>query len=319
MEFEEGLAAIKLLSVRGVGRVTANRVLRAIGEAAVRLSDIQMERVDSREISPFLSKDQVSAFIQQDDSHDKKAEQLEELGASFVSIVAAEYPGLLRELLGDDAPPLLTLVGNSNLLDDPSVGFCGARNASELGIQTAIDCAEQLASLDIVIVSGNAAGVDKAAHFAALQAGGKTILVLPEGILHFRIKSELREVWDWDNVLVLSEFQPGLPWHRRQAMQRNRTIIGLSLSTIVIEAGVNGGTMDAGRTTLNLHRPLYVAEYEDVPETAYGNSLLISSGGRPLRRNKQSGRAAVKDLVDEVLQEQARRGPAAEQLKMRLT
>lgn len=319
MEFEEGLAAIKLLSVRRVGRVTANRVLRAIGEAGVRLSDIQMERVDPREISPILNKDQIRAFIQQDDSHDKKAEQLEELGTKFIGGTEVEYPPLLRELLGDDAPPLLTLVGNSNLLDDPSVGFCGARNASELGIQTAIDCAEQLASLDIVVVSGNAAGVDKAAHFAALQAGGKTILVLPEGILHFRIRSDIREVWDWSNVLVLSEFQPGLPWHRSQAMQRNRTIIGLSLSTIVIEAGVKGGTMDAGRATLNLHRPLYVAEYEDVPETAHGNSLLIRSGGRPLKRSRQSGRAAVSDLVEEVLEAQANRTVPAEQLRMRLT
>lgn len=319
MEFDEGLAAIKLLSVRGVGRVTANRVLRATKEAGIRLSDIQTEREDPREISPFLNKDQIRAFIQQDDLHNEKAERLEKLEAKFVSSIAEEYPGLLLELLGDDAPPLLTLVGNSSLLNDPSVGFCGARNASELGIQTAIDCAEQLVSLDIVVVSGNAAGVDKAAHFSALQAGGKTILVLPEGILHFRIRSELREVWDWDNVLVLSEFQPGLPWHRRQAMQRNRTIIGLSLSTIVIEAGVSGGTMDAGRATLNLHRPLYVAEYEDVPETAYGNSLLIKSGGKPLKRSRQSGRAAVSDLVEEVLAAQANRPVPAEQLRMRLT
>ena len=113
-------------------------------------------------------------------------------------------------------------MGNVALLDSPGIGFCGSRKASEKGLQTAEECATQVAALGLTVISGNAVGVDAIAHRAALQAGGTTVLVLPEGIDHFRVRRELRPVWDWSRVLVVSQFEPSAAWKAFRAMNRIR-------------------------------------------------------------------------------------------------
>ena len=118
------------------------------------------------------------------------------------------FPSKLVTLLGKQAPARLWAMGNIDLIDQHAVSFCGARDASEKGIEAASLCARTATQHDFVITSGNARGVDRATHRQALASGGSTILVLPEGMDLFRIAPELREVWDWDRVLVLSQFEP---------------------------------------------------------------------------------------------------------------
>src|SRR3954454_13625604 len=118
----------------------------------------------------------------------------------------AGYPKSVTAALGSKAPTLF-LMGNADLVDVPGLGFCGSRKASDKGLETTADCADQAARTGFIVVSGNAAGVDFAAHHAALQAGGSTILVLQKGIDHFRIRRDLRSVWDWNRVLVVSQFE----------------------------------------------------------------------------------------------------------------
>lgn len=115
----------------------------------------------------------------------------------------AGYPAGLVAAFGAKAP-VLHVRGNLALLDRPGIGFCGSRKASDKGLETALDCAEQAAATGFTVVSGNAAGVDFVTHHAALAAGGNTNLVLPEGINHFRIRKDLKSVWDWQRVLVIS-------------------------------------------------------------------------------------------------------------------
>jgi DNA processing protein len=202
-----------------------------------------------------------------------------------------QYPSLLSAVLGRDAPQRLEWIGNLSLLSRPSVGFCGSRKASAKGLETAADCAAQAAECGVVVVSGYAAGVDETAHFQALAKNGSTIIVLPEGISYFRVRRELRDVWDWDRVLVLSQFSADERWQSFRAMARNKVIIGLSDAMIVIEAGETGGTMDAGRSTLRYGQPLFVAQYEEVTQDALGNKYLIELGARPLSRLRSTGRA----------------------------
>jgi DNA processing protein len=204
---------------------------------------------------------------------------------------AGEYPSFLADVLGRDAPQRLEWLGNLSLLSRPSVGFCGSRKASSKGLDTAADCAAQAAENGVVVVSGYAAGVDGIAHFQALAKNGSTIIVLPEGISHFRIRRELREVWDWDRILVLSQFSADERWQSFRAMARNKVIIGLSDAMIVIEAGETGGTMDAGRSTLRYGQPLFVAQYGEVTADAVGNQYLLELGARPLNRLRSTGRA----------------------------
>lgn len=203
-------------------------------------------------------------------------------------------PGMSR---GGKAPVLSTL-GNLALLDVPGLGFCGSRKASEKGIDVATDCAEQAVKAGFVVISGNAAGVDLAAHHTALAQGGATILVLAEGINSFRIRRELKPVWDWDRVLVISQFPAAAVWQAYRAMERNDVIIALSRAMIVVEAGDTGGTLAAGLRTLQVGKPLFVADYENIDAVAPGNAQLLAKGAMRLRRSRETGRANVAYLKE---------------------
>lgn len=206
---------------------------------------------------------------------------------------AGSYPAAMA--LGRKAP-VLSAMGNIALLGTPGIGFCGSRKASEKGIAVAADCAEQAVDAGFTVISGNAAGVDTAAHRAALASGGATILVLPEGISQFRIRKDLRDVWDWSRTLVLSQFAPDAIWQAYRAMERNEVIIALSRALVVIEAGSTGGTLAAGTRALELGRPVFVADYENIEAVAPGNAELLGRGARPLRRSRETGRANVSAL-----------------------
>jgi len=228
------------------------------------------------------------------------------------------YPEGIRRVIKRQ-PPILYTLGNSDLLSTPAIGFCGSRKASEQGLETAADCAEQAVNNGITVISGNAAGVDLIAHKTALERNGRTILVIPEGIEHFRIRRPFRKSWDWDRVLVVSQFAPDAVWRADRAMKRNGVIIGLSNLMIVIEAGETGGTINAGLQTLSTGNHLFVANYQDAAPSALGNEKLIALGGQPLRRSKKSGRASFSRILETIDQYQApEHVPTEHQLQMTL-
>jgi DNA protecting protein DprA len=223
-------------------------------------------------------------------------------GVKLIATGEPDYPERLQTLLGQKAPPLLMVLGNELLFEKPAVGFCGSRKASEKGLATAWDCSDQLAHEGINIVSGYAVGVDMAAHRTALECDGATVLVLCEGILHFNIKKDFKDIWDWERIVVVSEFLPGIPWSVRNAMQRNRTICALSRAMILIESASTGGSIEAGRASLSMGVPLFAPVYEGMPESAVGNRELLDHGARPLLKSRTTGRANMKDVFAAVFE-----------------
>jgi DNA processing protein len=227
-------------------------------------------------------------------------EELEKHGIQVLSVVDPGYPERLKNALGDEAPVLLLCRGNQELLRAQSIGFCGSREATEKGLATTWDTADLLAREGINIVSGFAAGVDMNAHRAALAAGGTTTIVLAEGILRFRVKKEIRSDWDEHRTLVVSEFGPNLPWSVGHAMQRNRTICGISRALILIEARANGGSIQAGRDCLKLGLPLFAAVYEGMPESATGNEELLHHGAKRLMKSRATNRTNIRHVLEAV-------------------
>lgn len=208
------------------------------------------------------------------------------------------YPASLRSVFGALVPPEIWYVGNLDLVKTKAVGFCGSRDASEYGLKIAADCASQLSAAGVTVVSGYAPGVDMASHDAALKRGGQTIVVLPEGIDHFRIKKSIAPTWDWDRVLVVSQFPRNAIWRADRAMERNKIIVALSQAVIVLEAREKGGTLNAGYSTLSVNKPLFVAVYDDMNGAREGNQLLIQEGGIPLKRNRLSNQAQLKEVFE---------------------
>lgn len=208
------------------------------------------------------------------------------------------YPRALRKIYGELALPRLRAIGNLSLLGLPAVGFCGSRRASEKGLSAARELSTALAQEGIVVTSGYAKGVDTEAHLAALRAGGSTIIVLPEGISNFRIKKELRELWNYERILVLSQYDDVAVWRADRAMERNKIIVGASAATVVIEAGATGGTLDAGMTALKLGSPLFVAIYSDNLESNEGNRMLLRLGASKIGRSRDTGLVNISQILN---------------------
>ena len=191
--------------------------------------------------------------------------------------------------------PSLSMLGNIELLKNHIVGFCGSRKVSDNGISASHNCVNTLIQKhpDIAIISGNANGVDLEVHYAALKQGASTILVLPEGINHFKIKPKLQAVWDWDRALVISQFDDDANWKVWQAMTRNNLILSLSKAMVVVEAGEKGGTKAAADSAIKHNTPLFVIDYDHNPA---GNELLKNQAIEMIRKSRKTGMANTKNL-----------------------
>lgn len=280
----------RLLGVKGYGRAKANRLLWSL---------------KARSSSPKALEAEIKAMLtaeeQQNFSLQPSLYHSDQPPVSYLSVIDEEnYPKDVLQTLQQNAPSVISYMGNLELLHKPRVGFSGSRKVSEKGLWIAKDCAAQLSSKDVCVVSGYANGVDMASHQTALQNGGSTIIVLPEGISHFRIHRELREWWDWKRVLVISEFMPQEKWMAARAMQRNLTIIALSNAMMVIEAGEKGGSLDAGFRTMSYGRTLFVPQYKDVPLSAVGNSLLLKRGARSLMMSAATRHTNVDGVMSSI-------------------
>ncbi len=185
----------------------------------------------------------------------------------------ADYPEPVRSAM---KPPTLYAVGNLDLLERDAIGICGSRDASSEALRRAFDFGREAAERGFVVVSGYAKGVDRQAHRGALEAGGRTIAALPEGIGGFRVARELRPLVDMeDNFLAVSMFEPAAPWRAWRAMERNKLIVGLSQGLFVVEANERGGTINAAMECARQRKPLWAVAYSKSESGREGNSLLL--------------------------------------------
>ena len=191
------------------------------------------------------------------------------------------YPATIGQLLHDR--PLFAM-GRVDLMHQTAIGICGSRDASKRALHWAHHFGGEAARQGLVVVSGYARGVDREAHRGALEAGGQTIAVLPEGIQRFSLVKELRSLVDFErNFLALSMFQPDAVWKAWMAMERNRLIVGLSMALFVIEARPRGGTINAALECVRQKKRLYAIAYRSESESDVGNRRLIADSAIPLK------------------------------------
>jgi len=285
-EIREVQAIYSFMKVGGIGIIRTNKELASYSEQMG-----SMWGLENWLLSALTPK-------QKEEFHSKyervEGLQYESNDVLFNTILDHSYPVSLKNLLKMSTPPVLSMIGNVGLLRNKKIGFSGSRKVSDKGIEITRDCVDQLSHIsNVSIVSGYAQGVDKEAHYTALKSGGSTIIVLPNGIKAFYVRKELREVWDWNRVLVISEYLPEDVWTVTRAMNRNNTIIGLSDAMVVVEAGLTGGSLDAGNKTLQDHKPLFVPRYAEYPTSALGNPLLLEKGAHSISRNRLTQRANI--------------------------
>ena len=98
----------------------------------------------------------------------------------IISIEDKEYPSLLKKI--DNPPICIYIIGRKDILNDTNIAIVGSRDATEYGKYEAKDFAYKLSSNGFNIVSGLARGIDSFAHIGAINAKGKTIGVLGNGL-----------------------------------------------------------------------------------------------------------------------------------------
>ncbi len=180
--------------------------------------------------------------------------------------------------MAERTAPDFSIWGSEALLSRAGVGICGSRNADTKALELAERFGQFVTKIGLVLISGNARGVDDAAQFGALRRGGEVISVLAEGLRDWQPRARYREFISSENYAAVSEFEPDARWQTWRAMRRNGTILDLSQALVVVQSGESGGTWSAGLECLKRGKPLLVVQRQERPETE-GNARLVEKGG----------------------------------------
>jgi len=178
-------------------------------------------------------------------------------GYRLLTVLDSAYPPNLRRV--HDRPPLLFVAGELTDADSRSVAVIGSRRASPAGLEGAARIAEHLVDAGYVVVSGLAAGVDTAAHSAALAAGGRTLAVIGTGLARsYPPQNAALQRQIARQGAVVSQFWPEQPPTHHSFPRRNAVMSGLALGTVVVEASVRSGARVQVRRALAHGRPVFL-------------------------------------------------------------
>ena len=268
---EDRFSWLRLLRSRKVGVRTFYRLLAEHGSAQNALEALpEMARdagIEGYEICPM-------GVIRAEFKAAKAAK------ARLLCCGEPDYPQHLSDI--PDAPPMLWVMGDSELLATPMIALVGARNASSLGLRMARDLSRELGEAGYTGVSGMARGIDTAAHTAALPTG--TIAVLAGGVdvIYPPENAELAHDIAMKGIR-LSEMPMGLKPLARHFPRRNRIVSGLARAVVVVEASGRSGSLITARDALDQGREVMAVPGHPMDARASGCNMLIRDGALLVR------------------------------------
>ena len=260
-----------------IGRARVNRLLQYFEtpDAVLRATPDQLAQIDG--VGRFCT-EQILRYRELTDP-DTEMELVEQHGARLVCLHDPEYPANLRQMAAP--PPLLYYRGTLEPLDEAAVAVIGSRKMSHYGHDSAQEIAGGLARTGVTVVSGLAIGVDGAAHRAALDAGGRTLAVLGNGLAqvypaqHARLAEAVME-----NGALISELPMSMPPDPGSFPRRNSIIAGLSLGVVVVEAAIRSGTFITANNALDENRMVFAVPGDISRVNSIGTNQLIREGAR---------------------------------------
>ena len=263
---DERVTRLRLLRSENVGPITYHQLIARYGTASAALDALpSLARRGGRSTLRITSHRQ---------ARDELA-ALKRTGARLLTHGERLYPDSLAAM--PDAPPLISIKGNADLLRRPTVAMVGARNASGAGVRFARTLAAELGEAGFAVVSGLARGIDTAAHTGAMEfatiavlAGGIDSVYPPENdILQSRIATQ---------GLLVAEQKIGTQPKARHFPTRNRLISGLSLGVVVIEAATRSGSLITARCALEQGREVFAVPGSPLDSRCHGSNNLIRDG-----------------------------------------
>lgn len=221
-----------------------------------------------------LASDTLFATVEEDAqlaSARRTIAQWDAAGYRVITVLDEEYPARLLGIR--ETPPFLFSQGALRE-PDPGMSVVGTRHASSDGLRFATEAARLLVTEGLTVIAGLAAGIDTAAHRAALDAGGRTVAVLGTGITRtYPASNATLQSQIADRGLLLSQFYPDAPPTKQSFPMRNATMSGYGLATIVVEAGEYSGTRIQARVAGEHGRPVILTSAV-ARTTAWGAALV---------------------------------------------
>ncbi|QMW22497.1 DNA-processing protein DprA [Sandaracinobacteroides saxicola] len=262
MSDADRIARVRLIRSENVGPVSFRMLLRRFGSAAAAVEALpDLARRGGRIASVAEAEAELAAIAA--------------AGARALFLGDPDYPPLLAE--SEDAPPLLSALGDPVLAARPVVAMVGARNASAAAKLWAKTAARDLADAGFVVVSGMARGIDAAAHEGSL--GGGTIAAIAGGIdIAYPPENAALQAAVAERGLLLAEMPPGTQPMARHFPRRNRIIAGIAQATVVVEAAVGSGSLITARLAGELGRDVLAVPGSPLDARARGCNALIKEG-----------------------------------------
>lgn len=205
----------------------------------------------------------------------REIETASRLGAAFIALGEPDYPAHLRMI--DDAPPLVSVRGQTDILKSPMIAIVGSRNASAAGAKFAGQIARELGDAELITVSGLARGIDAAAHRASLDTGTVAVLAGGQDCIypaeHVPLLEQILE-----RGAAISEMPFGWEPRARDFPRRNRLIAGLALGVVVIEAARRSGSLITARLALEQGREVFAVPGSPLDPRCEGTNGLLKQG-----------------------------------------
>lgn len=267
-------SALGLADADGIGAVRFRRLVDRFGSARCALAE------GPAAVRSGALPGDLSAVADARAAPGDRVDTLEEGGVRLVSYGLPGYPDRLGHL--HRPPPVLYLLGEGDLPHARAVAVVGTRKATGYGRRMARDLAGGLARAGWTVVSGMAAGIDGAAHRAALDAGGRTVGVLGSGLDH-QYPASNRALYRRmrDDGLLVTEFPPSTRPEPAFFPRRNRIIAALADAVVVVQAGRRSGALITADLALELGREVLAVPGPVGPAASEGVHGMLRDGAAP--------------------------------------
>jgi DNA processing protein len=221
----------------------------------------------------------------------KEVADAQKAQVKILTCIEDEYPQSLKTL--HDFPPVLYIKGQIKQRDYYGVAIVGTRQPTNYGISCAAKFAREFAQSGITTFSGLARGIDKTAHETSLEAGGRTVALLGNGLNHHYPPENRRlEEKIVLNGALVSEFPLNTRPDKANFPRRNRLIAGFTLATLVVEADVKSGALITAEFAVQQGKDVFA-----VPGSIFSK---YSSGTNNLLRQGAAMAQSAQDIIDEI-------------------
>jgi len=283
----ETINLITLSLIDGVGSAIIQKLIGFFGSAEEALAASYQKLSQVMGLTPDLCRKIVDQRNKVLLSEELKL--IEKHACKVITIHDEAYPQRLRTIF--DSPQILYIKGELLPQDSMAISVVGSRRATNYGKNACDQLSRQLAANGFTIVSGFARGIDSIAHRGALEAGGRTIAVMGNG-LSFVYPAENAKLMEEiaASGACISEFPMSVPPMATNFPRRNRVISGLSVGTLVIEASEKSGSLITARLAAEQGREVFAVPGEVFSKMSQGTHNLIKQGAALVE--------TVEDIID---------------------